>query len=184
MGRPLRFAAIDFETAHTDADSACALAVVRVEGEAIVARDVRLIRPPRREPFMFTEIHGLTWADVAGAPRFAEVWPELSPLLDGVDFIAAHNARFDRRVLAASLARSGGQPPPAPFLCTVKLARSVFRIYPTKLPMVCQALDIPLVHHDPASDAEACARIVLAALAAVEDGAVVRPTDPPISGIA
>ena len=36
-------------------------------------------------------------------------------------------------------------------------------IRPTKLPDVCRRLGIPLLHHDAASDATACARIVLAA---------------------
>ena len=36
-------------------------------------------------------------------------------------------------------------------------------VYPTKLPDVCRRLGIALRHHDALSDAEACARIVLAA---------------------
>ena len=48
---------------------------------------------------------------------------------------------------------------PAP----VRLARAQWRIYPTALPDVCRHLRIPLRHHDAKSDAEACARIVLAA---------------------
>jgi DNA polymerase-3 subunit epsilon len=43
------------------------------------------------------------------------------------------------------------------------MARDIFGIYPTRLDCVCEALGIPLVHHRAASDAEACARIVLAA---------------------
>jgi DNA polymerase-3 subunit epsilon len=46
------------------------------------------------------------------------------------------------------------------------MARAAFGIYPTRLDCVCQALGIPLVHHKAESDAEACARIVLAARAA------------------
>ena len=44
------------------------------------------------------------------------------------------------------------------------LARRHLGIYPTTLPDVCRRLRIPLRHHDPLSDAEACARIVIAAL--------------------
>ncbi len=171
--RPLRFAAIDFETAHNEADSACALAVLRVEGDTVVAREVHLIQPPRRDRFMFTHIHGITLADVRDAPRFAEAWSLFAPLLEDIDFIAAHNASFDRGVLRASLQRADLEAPPAPFLCTVQLARTVFDIFPTKLPLVCEALDIPLKHHDPASDAEACAQIVIQAAAT---GAELSPT--------
>lgn len=161
------FAALDFETADQGRDSACALAVVRVEGGRIVAREARLIRPPRRS-FVFTYLHGIAWEDVAGEPPFAEVWAELSPLVEGVDFLAAHNASFDRSVLRRCCEASGLEPPETPFECTVQLARATWSLYPTKLNDVCDYLHIPLRHHDAASDAEACARIVLAALA---DGA-------------
>jgi len=36
-------------------------------------------------------------------------------------------------------------------------------IYPTKLNMVCDYLEIPLKHHDALSDAQACAKILMAA---------------------
>jgi len=100
-------------------------------------------------------------------------------LLDNVDFIAAHNAPFDKAILRASLARTDLRPPVAPFLCTVQLARRVFSIFPTKLNLVCERLKIPLVHHDPASDAEASAQIVLQAAAA---GAKLPPTHRPLEG--
>jgi DNA polymerase-3 subunit epsilon len=45
----------------------------------------------------------------------------------------------------------------------MQLARQTWRIYPTRLPDVCARLGLALRHHDPASDAEACARIVIAA---------------------
>ncbi|MFC1890455.1 3'-5' exonuclease [Thermodesulfobacteriota bacterium] len=157
------FIAIDFETASFERTSACAVSLVRVENLEIVQRETRLIRPPSPN-FHFTYIHGLTWADVAQEPTFGEIWPELEPLLDGTDFLAAHNAPFDRGVLDACCDHSGCDMPDLPFICTVNLARRMWRIYPTKLPMVCERLGIPLVHHDPASDAEACARITIAAM--------------------
>lgn len=159
------FVALDFETADHGWDSACALALVRVERGEVRARRFRLIRPPRRH-FRFSFLHGITWEDVAGQPHFGELWPELAPLLHGAQFLAAHNASFDRGVLAACCRLYGLKPPELPFLCTVQLARQTWKLYPTKLPHVCQYLGIPLKHHDAASDAEACARIVLAAIQA------------------
>ena len=156
------FASIDFETADYGADSACAVALVRVCNGRIVARGQRLIRPPRRG-FAFTHIHGISWSDVRDEPRFGEVWREMAPLLEGTGFLAAHNAPFDRNVLRACCDAAGLRPPALDFTCTVRLARRVWGIYPTKLPDVCRHLGIPLRHHDAASDAEACARIVMAA---------------------
>lgn len=159
------FIAIDFETADYPPDSACAVGLVRVEEGRIIGCHHYLIRPPRPR-FSFTHIHRLTWQDVADQPTFGELWPELAPLLEGAEFLAAHNAGFDRAVLFTCCEEYGIPPPPLPFRCTVELARRVWRIFPTKLPDVCIRLGIALQHHHAASDAEACARIILAALKA------------------
>lgn len=159
-----RFAAIDFETANHSPDSACAVGLVVVEDSRIVDRVYSLIRPPTRE-FAFTHIHGLTWSDVSHAPAFAEVWSEIRGRLAGVKFLAAHNAPFDRNVLSSCCESYGLPTVRRPFVCTVQVAREVWSIYPTKLPDVCRRLRIPLRHHEAGSDAEACARIVIAAAA-------------------
>ncbi|MBI4585877.1 MAG: 3'-5' exonuclease [Planctomycetes bacterium] len=158
----LNFAAIDFETADTGRDSACAVGLVRVAGGKIIERNHFLIRPPRRG-FIFTWLHGISWEDVENEPTFSELWPRLSGCFDGLDFLAAHNASFDRAVLRAACEGAGLAPPQQPFLCTVRLARRLWGIRPANLPNVCAYLGISLRHHDPLSDAEACARIVLAA---------------------
>ena len=158
----MRFVAIDFETANTSPDSACAIGLVRVERGRIVRRLATNLRPPTRE-FTFTYVHGLTWSDCATAPTFADFWPELVSLCAGVDFLAAHNASFDESVLRACAARARRPMLTPRFVCTVRLARQTWSLYPTKLPDVARHLGIPLRHHDAASDAEACARIVMAA---------------------
>lgn len=159
------FVAIDFETADYGRDSACAVGLVRVEDGQIVGREYRLIRPPRSS-FVFTHIHGIDWPEVADEPPFAEVWLDLEPILQGAACLVAHNASFDRSVLAACCRAAGWEAPELPFRCTMQLARERWSIYPTKLPDVCRELRIPLRHHDAASDAEACARIMIAADAA------------------
>jgi len=156
------FVALDFETADYSPDSACALGLVRVENHRIVERTYSLIKPPRKR-FVFTYLHGITWEDVAGQPSFAELWPTYSPMLEGIDFLAAHNASFDRGVLHRCCAAAGLEPPKIPFRCTVELARQIWNIRPTKLNNVCDHLGITLKHHHAASDAEACALIVIAA---------------------
>jgi len=156
------FAAIDFETANTSPDSACAVGLVVVRGDRIVHAERHLIRPPDRQ-FVFTHIHGLTWEDVRDAPPFAGLWPALQRRLAEADFLAAHNASFDRRVLESCCRKHRLLPPSYPFVCTVKLARTIWSVYPTRLPDVCRHLRIPLRHHEAGSDAEACARIVIAA---------------------
>lgn len=162
---PPTFVAIDFETADYGRDSACALALVRVEAGVIVQRAFHYIRPPRQR-MIFTYLHGISWEQVAGAPVFAQLWPQLQPLLAGAAFLAAHNASFDRAVMQACCAAAGLAQPAHAFACTVRLARAAWQLRPARLPDVCRHLGIPLQHHAAASDAEACARIVLAAAAA------------------
>jgi DNA polymerase-3 subunit epsilon len=167
------FVAIDFETADQGADSACAVGLVRVENGVVARTAVSLIRPPRidlgdlfappAEEFMFTRVHGIKPAHVAGSPTFGEAWPALAKLLDGAHFLAAHNAPFDSGVLAACCDAAKLPKPAHRFVDTVRLARDTWKIYPTKLPNVCQHLKIELNHHEALSDALACAKIVIAA---------------------
>jgi DNA polymerase-3 subunit epsilon len=155
------FLAIDFETANQSRNSACSVGIVRVENNKIVHKGVHLIRPPSRD-FMFTYIHGISWADVKDKPTFKDVWKELKPYFDGIDFLAAHNAGFDSGVLKACCTTYRITPPPTPFKCSMALARKVWNIRPTKLSDVCSHLNIELNHHEALSDAHACAQIIMA----------------------
>jgi len=158
------FLAIDFETANYDRDSACAIGIALGRDGRIVREESFLIRPPSAW-FTFTHIHHLTWEQVRESRNFAELWPLLREYFEAADFLAAHNASFDRGVLSACCETYDLAVPRIPFVCTVRLARAQWGIRPTKLPDVCRVLDIPLNHHDAASDSSACARIVLAAMA-------------------
>jgi DNA polymerase-3 subunit epsilon len=156
------FLAIDFETANRSRTSACAVGLVHVRNWRIVAEQAFLIRPPRPQ-FEFTHIHGLTWDDVKDAPTFADLWPTLRGYIEGADYLAAHNASFDQGVLRRSCETYGLVTPQHSFVCAVQVARSQWGLYTTKLPDVCRHLSIPLRHHDAASDARACAEILLRA---------------------
>ena len=158
------FVAIDFETADYEPDSACAVGLVKVVGNRIVKRKHYLVRPPRRD-FVFTYIHGIEWRHVYRKPTFKRLWPVIRNFLSDVEFIAAHYASFDRKVLYACCSAARVKPPDQPFLCTMKLARRTWQIFPTKLPDVCSELGIRLNHHYALSDAEASAKIVIASRA-------------------
>ena len=157
------FVALDFETADNGRDSACSIGLVRVENNKIARSEHYLIRPPR-QTFLFTYLHGISWSDVSGAPTFKELWPTLSDFFRGAQFLAAHNASFDKSVMNACCAQAGVKPPEQPFQCTVKLARNVLNIRPANLAHVCHHLSIKLNHHNALSDAQACAQIMITAL--------------------
>lgn len=176
----MKLVAIDFETADSAADSACALGIVVIENGTILRQGYRLIRPPRNR-FVFSCIHGISWADVKFEPVFSEVWDSFGDFFRGADYFLAHNAAFDRRVLAACLAMADQMSPPIPFICTVRVARSHWDFRPASLSNVCTQLAIPLKHHDAASDALACASIAIRAMTegfSIETAAMGARVDP------
>lgn len=159
----MNFLAIDFETADYEPDSACAVGLVRVESGKIVASKSYLIKPPRKYIY-FEYLHGIGWDDLKDQPTFAGRWEQIQRLMVGVDFLVAHNARFDEGVLTACCRKARIEVPPIPFQCTMKIARRLWNIRPTNLPAVCRHFKIRLNHHDATSDSEACARIMIEAL--------------------
>ena len=96
----MKLVAIDFETADRSADSACAIGIVSIEKGKITKKGYRLIRPPRRH-FVFSYLHGISWADVEAQPTFNEVWDHFASFWKNADYFLAHNAPFDRNVLTA-----------------------------------------------------------------------------------
>jgi DNA polymerase III subunit epsilon len=162
MMRQVTVLALDFETANYSANSACQLGIARIEGWKLVDARSWLIRPPS-DDFVFTYLHGISWDHVAQEPHFGGLWAELEPHFKGVDYLAAHNAPFDRGVLKATCSTYGISAPPQPFVDTVAVARSVWKIYPTKLNLVCRQLGISLNHHEALSDSKACAEILIRA---------------------
>ena len=156
----MNFLALDFETANYYSDSACAIGLARVEDNKIVEQTSFLIKPPYRY-FVFTYIHGITWEEVENEPTFEQRWKSIKPFFENIDFAAAHNAGFDKKVLSACCERHGITQPEIDFQCTMKLSRKVFGLYPTNLPAVCRNFNIELQHHDALSDTLACAKIMI-----------------------
>jgi CBS domain-containing protein len=101
---------IDVETTGLDPRKArvVELAAVRITrgriNPGVALR--RLINPREPVPPAASRIHGIHDADVAGAPAFAAVWPELAAMLDGTVLIG-HTVGFDLAVLRHECARAG-----------------------------------------------------------------------------
>uniref|UniRef100_UPI000623C9A2 3'-5' exonuclease n=1 Tax=Allosalinactinospora lopnorensis TaxID=1352348 RepID=UPI000623C9A2 len=161
--------AIDFETANQDRGSACAVGLVRVADGRIVGRYSTLIRPPGTVDFFSprnTAIHGITAEDVAAAPRWDDV---LRAILDfaGGDPLVAHNAAFDIGVVRQTCGHSGLAWPGLDYACTLALARRTWQGLPDhRLPTVCSRIGHRMEgrHHRADADAEAAARIMVAAM--------------------
>ena len=157
------FVAMDFETANRDFSSACAVAAVQVLSRRVVQK-LKFILDPGAVAFEFSKVHGITQEIASGGVKFDHAWSEIEPLVREAGFVlVAHNAKFDRRVLQSAARRHHVRLPRLRFICSRNLAEAVWGLRPNDLATVAAHLGIPLVHHDPLSDAEVAARIVLAA---------------------
>lgn len=164
----MRAIAIDFETANERRDSACAVGLAWIEDGAVVRRAYRLIRPPemRFAPGNL-RVHGILPADVAHAePLPVAMAPFLEDL--ATQLVLAHNAGFDIGVLRAGLAAHGASVPRLRYLCTRALAAGAWPGQPSYgLAAMAAKLGHRFRHHHAQDDAEACARVALAAAAAL-----------------
>ncbi|WP_427117699.1 exonuclease domain-containing protein [Pseudarthrobacter scleromae] len=160
----LDFTAIDFETANGFRGSPCAVGLTKVRGGQIVDEASWLMRPPpNHDHFDYhnVRIHGIRADDVAGHPRFGELFPEIGAFI-GDDILAAHNAAFDLGVIRSGLEVSGLPGPAYDYVCTVMLSRRCYSLVSNSLPFAAEEAGVPLVkHHDAAEDARACAGILI-----------------------
>ncbi len=120
-----------------------------------------LIDPQRPIPAAAQAVHGITDADVQGAPRFGQIAHAVAALLAS-RVVAAHNAAFDLRFLRAELARAGLLAP-IPHVCTMRLPK-LLRAGDGDWPLwwACQQLDAPApdTAHAASADAEATAGVL------------------------
>lgn len=143
-------------------------AVRIVEGE-VADHFERYVRPPVDVDPDATAIHGIGEEDVRDAPTAAEVLPEFLAWL-GDDWMAAHNAAFDARVLGFELARAGLEAPGQPFVDSLKLARKLIPESPDhKLETLAEFLELEEgEHHRALPDAVWCWKVLEACIERME----------------
>ena len=98
---------IDFETTGRDAetDRVIEIGLVTFEGGRVTSREGLLVNPGIPVPEESRAVHGITDEELAGAPDFATVMPQVLELLQG-KLPVAYNASFDRGFLLAELRRA------------------------------------------------------------------------------
>ncbi len=169
----LPLAVIDFETTGFDPaqDRVVEVGVVCFHRGELTGKHNWLIQPGMLIPESAINVHGITDAMVADAPRFEQIAEELRNVLSG-HLPVAYNAGFDRKFMHAEMERAGqmaGDVPPA-------LDRSVTWVDPLvwarelmpeakskRLGDICEILGIELNDaHRAWADAEATGRVLLA----------------------
>ncbi len=166
------FACLDAETTGTDpaADRIVSLAVVRVAPDGTRSTRSWRLNPGVPIGASATAVHGITDADVADCPRFADVAAEVAAALDGATLVTFNGRAFDLPLLRAEFARCGVEWTPGPDVDVLRLDRARTRH------------DLPAVvrrwcgrEHTGAHDAEADAVAtldVLRAMLAAQPGTV------------
>ncbi len=117
------FAVIDIETTGLSPypDRIVEIAIVQTdaEGKRINEWESR-VNP--EGPVGATHVHGITQADVANSPTFAQLAPTNASMVRGRALVA-HNAKFDLGFIHNEFQRAGWNAPVMPHLCTLVSAR-------------------------------------------------------------
>ncbi|MBO4860393.1 MAG: 3'-5' exonuclease [Clostridia bacterium] len=158
----MRYVVIDTETPNMANDRMSSIGIVVVENREIVYRFGTLIDPETYFSPFNVQLTGINPESVCGMPTFGDLWHILRPILES-GVIVAHNAVFDLCVLAKCLnAYNIVWRDTVPYLCTVRLSRSVFpSVRDHKLNTLCDHFGIELDHHRADSDSAACAGILI-----------------------
>jgi DNA polymerase-3 subunit epsilon len=166
---------IDVETTGRDPanDRIVEMGIVIGHRGEVVKTHNWLFNPGRPIPPEISAIHGITDADVADKPSFAESAVEILECLGGA-IPAAYNATFDRSFLLAELERAGIRPPSAPpavrrevdWMDPLTFARELYKTEESRaLGDMATRLGIELVQAHRATDDAVAALRVLYALA-------------------
>lgn len=161
----LRFAVVDVETTGGRAgngDRITDIAIVEVQGGAVVDEFTTLVNPGRSIPPMIQSLTGIDSELVADAPFFEHVAPEVQERLRDRVFVA-HNVGFDLGFVRAELQEALGEAEVGAALCTVKMARGLLpRLRRRNLDALTRHYGITIhARHRAHGDALATARVLI-----------------------
>lgn len=159
------FVVVDVETTGLDAVSerVIEVAAVRVRDGEVIDEFATLVNPGRKiDSFKY---HGITTADVYGAPAWEQVAPTLLSYLSGAVMVC-HNSMFDHAFLSQEFRRVEVDIGATPTLCTLLTARSQLDLWGYGLrSIVGRVTGIwPDFEHTALDDARATARLLRALL--------------------
>lgn len=131
LARPLTdlsFVVVDVETTgfSTKSDRIVEVAIAQLRGGRLDGLLIDSLVDPQRDVGP-THIHGVTAEMVQGAPKFAQLAPGVAAALRR-GIVIGHNLSFDLRFLDAEATSAGVGPlTDLPRICTLSLARRLFR---------------------------------------------------------
>jgi DNA polymerase III subunit epsilon len=107
LTRPLACVDLEATGVWPGQDRIVQIAVARIFPDGRVTTWSSLVNPGRPIPPAATAIHGISDAQAACAPTFAQLAPTIATHLSGCDLTGYNVERFDRKLLAAEFRRAG-----------------------------------------------------------------------------
>ena len=160
--KSINFVALDVETANKDSGSICQIGLAGFKDGALVREWSSLINPEEQFIDCNINVHGLTAADVAGAPTLPEVAETLRDWLN--QQVVACHTMFDRQALAKGFAKYGLPALNCRWLDSCQVARKTWKSPKGhSLPVICDIIGHEFTHHDALEDAKAAGALMLAA---------------------
>ena len=166
-----QFIALDVETACGDCASICQIGIACVGFDDTILTWSTYVDPLMSFAPFNVDLHGIGPETVRGAGSFAQVWPEIVPLLSRHPMV--QHSRFDEHAINAACEAQGLPRPLLTWHDSVTIAR---RAWPELkgsgghgLANLKQVLNLDFHHHDAGEDARAAATVVLRAQAAATE---------------
>lgn len=173
-----RFVALDVEIARRTPLTVCAIAAARYEDGEETSYCSSLVNVTGN--VRYTDIHGLTRADLRDAPSWGIAWKQVATMLADVEIVVAYRAAFDRSAVMTMCARHAMLMPRVRFFCAAAMFESRFgqaRSLTAALRHV--GMPFPGRPHDPLADARAAAALALKLRALPAEGAVIQLSQNP-----
>ena len=122
----MRILIYDVETAQTkNVGSICSVGWILLDNDRIVDEGYSLIDPHCSFSRVNSQIHGITAADVEGAPCFADYWKStLEPLMTSA-LVVAHSANFDLSATEQALFAANITDPGIDYLDTIPAIKAL-----------------------------------------------------------
>jgi DNA polymerase-3 subunit epsilon len=166
------------------------LAAVEVVNRRPTGRTLHFHVDPERDiDIAATEVHGMTWDDLKGKPKFRDIAPEFLDFARGAEWII-HNAPFDIAFLDEELKRVSF--PCCAHTCgrvidTLAMARDAFPGKRNSLDALCERFSVDnahRTHHGALLDAQLLAEVYLAMTRGQETLTIDIATASPITALA
>ena len=158
----LAFADVETTGLSTDAgDRIVEVAIIKAMGSTETVRYHQLVNPGRSIPTEVQRIHGISDADVADCPSFADIAATVADLLGGA-WIVGHHVSFDVDFIGTELSRSCLFVELAGMFDTRRLAKSTWNLSDNSLGSVARALGVGIVQQHRALDDTKAAQAVFA----------------------